>query len=301
MNIKQNFSEDLVKKIIGNEANKRKYLELLNERRSLDLNFREVQRGVNKGLKVLNYTNQELTNLVVDTWEYEISKNIIREMFYETQKYKRGKEADEVMSVLVFEWQKLNLGEVEWPFSQGAFDEFVQRINSESIEGLEKDEKVKTAAVKFRRLKEINTVRNDFIETLIFEKNKEILPTLNHSRGVDFYIDGESFDQKVAKSPTSEFKRDYEENWRDIAVENPKKVAEYLYKYQDEGRFGADSRLLVVYIDEKVSIENIRKIIEETDLINPIEISFTYVHNRRTNNVSQKRYKVNCFVILLFS
>ena len=62
-----------------------------------------------------------------------------------------------------------------------------------------KDDKVKVAAVKYRRIKEINTVRNDFIETLIFEKNNNILPTLNHRRGVDFFINGVSFDQKVAK------------------------------------------------------------------------------------------------------
>ena len=46
-------------------------------------------------------------------------------------------------------------------------------------QSFDKDEKVKIAAVKYRRIKEINTVRNDFIETLIFEKNENILPTLN--------------------------------------------------------------------------------------------------------------------------
>ncbi len=60
----------------------------------------------------------------------------------------------------------------------------------------------------------MNTVRNDFIKTLIFEKNKNILPTLNHRRGVDFFINGQSFDQKVAKSPTNEFKRKYGQNGR---------------------------------------------------------------------------------------
>jgi hypothetical protein len=42
--------------------------------------------------------------------------------------------------------------------------------------------------VKFRRLKEINTLRNDFLETLIFDKNQNIIPTLQHNRGVDFFI-----------------------------------------------------------------------------------------------------------------
>ncbi|KKS16194.1 MAG: hypothetical protein UU72_C0026G0026, partial [candidate division WWE3 bacterium GW2011_GWB1_41_6] len=42
----------------------------------------------------------------------------------------------------------------------------------------------------------------------------------------------------------------FKDGWRDVAIKKPELVAEYLYKYQDEGRFGADPRLLVVYIDE---------------------------------------------------
>jgi hypothetical protein len=199
------------------------------------------------------------------------------------------------MEVLIKEWQSLKLGDIAWPFSQGAFDEFVQRVNSEKENGFVKDDKVKVAAVKYRRIKEINTVRNDFIETLIFEKNNNILPTLNHRRGVDFFINGISFDQKVAKSPTNEFKRHFKDDWREEAIKKPELVAGYLYKYQDEGRFGADPRLLVVYIDEDVSIDKIREIINNTDLNNPIEINFTYKHKVQ----GEKNYKVPCFVILL--
>lgn len=115
------------------------------------------------------------------------------------------------------------------------------------------------------------------------------------SRGVDFFINGVSFDQKVAKSPTNEFKRHYKDGWREIAIKKPELVAEYLYKFQDEGRFGADPRLLVVYIDEDVSIDKIREIINKTDLNNPVEINFTYKHK----NLGEKNYKVPCFVILL--
>ena len=237
----------------------------------------------------------ELWKAVVDSWDYEKSKKIIRDIFRDTDKYKSGKDADNAMDILIKEWQSLKLGDIAWPFSQGAFDEFVQRVNSENENGFVKDEKVKVAAVKYRRIKEINTVRNDFIETLIFEKNNNILPTLNHRRGVDFFIDGVSFDQKVAKSPTNEFKRNFKNDWREIAIKKPELVAEYLYKYQDEGRFGADPRLLVVYIDEDVSIDKIREIINKTDLNKPVEINFTYKHKVQGN----KNYKVPCFVILL--
>ena len=52
--------------------------------------------------------------------------------------YKSGKEANNAMDVLIKEWQTLKLGDIAWPFSQGAFDEFVQRINSEKENGFVK-------------------------------------------------------------------------------------------------------------------------------------------------------------------
>ncbi|MDD3901961.1 MAG: hypothetical protein PHX22_12125 [Dysgonamonadaceae bacterium] len=294
--IKSKLSDDLARKIIGSQEKAIEYLLQLNNVKPIaSLKFKTISRGKNAGKKVLVLETKELWKAVVDSWDYEESKKIIRYIFKATEKYKSGKEADSAMDVLIKEWQSLKLGSIAWPFSQGAFDEFVQRVNSEKENGFVKDEKVKVAAVKYRRIKEINTVRNDFIETLIFEKNNNILPTLNHRRGVDFFINGVSFDQKVAKSPTNEFKRHFKDEWREMAIKKPELVAEYLYKYQDEGRFGADPRLLVVYIDEDVSIDKIREIINKTDLNNPVEINFSYKHK----NLGEKNYKVPCFVILL--
>ena len=236
---------------------------------------------------------------IVEHWDFDSGESIIRDLFIQTEKYKSGKDSYRIMNVLLEEWERLRLNRIAWPFSQGDFDGFVQRVNAEKVSGIKKDEKVKHAAVKYRRIKEINTVRNDFIETLIFEKNNNILPTLNHRRGVDFFINGISFDQKVAKSPTNEFKRDFGENWKDIAIQRPEKVAEYLYKHQDEGRFGADSRLLVVYLDEEVSIDKIAKTIKDTDLNNPLEINFEYIHSKGKPTEKIKTYKVSCFIILL--
>ncbi|WKZ25384.1 MAG: hypothetical protein QY322_03255 [bacterium] len=294
--IKSKLSDDLARKIIGSREKATEYLLRLNAIKPIPyLKFRIISRGQNMGKKVLASETKELWKAVVDSWDYDKSKKIIREIFKQTNKYKGGKEADNAMGVLIKEWQSLKLGNIAWPFSQGAFDEFVQRVNSERENGFFKDEKVKIAAVKYRRIKEINTVRNDFIETLIFEKNNSILPTLNHRRGVDFFVNGVSFDQKVAKSPTNEFKRHFKDDWRETAIKKPELVAEYLYKFQDEGRFGDDPRLLVVYLDEDVSIDRIREIINKTDLNNPIEINFTYKHK----NLGEKNYKVPCFVILL--
>lgn len=294
--IKSKLSDDLARKIIGSKEKVTAYLLRLNEIKPIpSLKFKTISRGLNQGKKILDLETKDLWKTVVDSWDYEESKKIIRDIFKDTEKYKSGKEADNAMDVLIKEWQTLKLGDLAWPFSQGDFDGFVQRINSENSTGIVKDDKVKIAAVKYRRIKEINTVRNDFIETLIFEKNENILPTLNHRRGVDFFIDGISFDQKVAKSPTNQFKTRFKDNWRQEAINNPALVAEYLYKYQDEGRFGADPRLLVVYLDEDISIQKIQEIIKQTDLNKPIEINFSFKHKI----LGEKNYKVPCFVILL--
>jgi hypothetical protein len=288
MEIKEKFNSDLSKKIFSNSKNKLLYLKELEVKLGEDFNLKKSTKP-----KILD-------EFIVRNWKYEISKNIIRKLFKESEKYKRGKEADTVMKILVKEWKKKNLGEVSWPFSQGDFDNFVQRINSLNEIGEIKDEKVKLAAVKFRRLKEINTLRNDFLEILIFEKNQNIIPTLNHIRGTDFFIDGKSFDQKVSRSVTKQFQKDFGENWKEKAIKNPAQVAEYLYKYQDEGRFGADERLLIVYLQENIKVEKIREIIENTNLEKPLEINFEYLHNKGKSTEKTKTYKVQCFCVLLW-
>jgi len=295
--LKIGLSESLAKKIFGNSQNAFRYLCRLDQIKKIkEITSRVLKSGPNKGKNVYGMP-RDVWKLVVGNWNYESGKKIVRELFRESLKYKRGMEAEKEWLALVKEWEIEKLGEIKWPISQGKFDEFVQSVNSGSTEGSTKDLKVREAAVKYRRIKEINTVRNDFIETLIFEKNENLIPTLNHSRNVDFFIDGVSFDQKVAKSPTKEFKDKYKENWRQQALDNPALVAEYLYTYQDEGRFGEGPRLYIVYLDEKMTPDQIRDIINKTDLKNPLQISFTYRHK----NQGEINYRTSCFVILLHS
>ncbi len=286
MDIKNQLNEDLAKKIIGNKENALKYLQKLNKIKTIS------------GLSSLRTTpaTENLYKIIVKNWDYDKSKDIIREIFKETSKYKRGIESINAITKLQKEWKNLKLGPIEWPCSQGAFDSFVQRVNSLSDNGLIKDEKVKIAAVKYRRLKELNTVRNDYLETLIFNKNENIIPTLHHRQGIDFFIDGISFDQKVAKSPTNEFKRDFGDNWKDYAIKNPKTVAEYLYRFQDEGRFGSDPRLYIVYLDEDIPVIDLKKKIDDIDITRPLEVSFPFKHKIQ----GVKQYKTICFVILLY-
>jgi hypothetical protein len=287
MDIKEKFDSDVCKKIFWNSNNKLVFIS-------------EFWKILNKKfLSKKSVSSKELDEIIVNNRNYEIAKDIIRSLFKNSIKYKRWKEADEVMQILVDEWKKLNLWNVERPFSQGDFDGFVQRINQLSEKWEIKDEKVKIAAVKFRRLKEINTLRNDFLETLIFEKNKNIIPTLNHTRWVDFFIDGIAYDQKVSRSPTNEFKKYYWEHWKTTAIQQPELVAKYLYTYQDEWRFGADERLLIVYLDENISVDLIQDSIDKINLESPLEINFSYIHNKWKPTEKEKNYKVKCFCILL--
>ena len=279
------LTENLAKKLLANKDNALEYLQKLNA-----INPTDELANIKKSIPT-----SSVWKLIVKYWNYDISKNIIRTIFLESPKYKRGKDSANAISDLIKEWKDLNLGSVEWPCSQGDFDNFVQRINASLESGIMKDEKVKIAAVKYRRLKEINTVRNDYLETLIFEKNQNIIPTLDHRRGIDFFINGYSFDQKVAKSPTNQFKKDFGEDWKNIAKANPLKVAEYLYKYQDEGRFGSDPRLYVVYLDEDIPVHSLKSKIDLIDISNLSDITFEYNHKDN----GQKQYKTNCFVVLL--
>ncbi|MDD0824513.1 hypothetical protein PTQ27_08555 [Mannheimia sp. AT1] len=276
VDIKRMISQELVKKIFGNQKNAMDFLALL---------------GVQTKVK----NAKEAYNLIVEHWDYQQAYQIIRQLFKQTDKYKKGLSGENNIAVLLQEWNQLGLGNIEWPFSQGQFDSFVQKINSSSEARTNKDQKVKDAAIRYRRIKEINTERNDYLETLIFLNNENVIPTLYHSRGLDFFINGVSFDQKVARSPTNEFKKEFGEKWKDIAIQYPEKVAEYLYTYQDEGRFGAEPRLFIVYLDENIEPIKIRQAIEENKLENPYKIKFKYKHK----STGEKAYQTEAFVILL--
>ena len=129
--IKSKLSDDLAKKIIGNQDNAIKYLLCLNDIKPIkSLKFKTITRGQNAGKKVLNMKTSELWKAIVDSWDYEESKKIIRDIFKQTEKYKSGKEADKAMDILIKEWQSLKLGNIAWPFSQGAFEKPMRSLNT---------------------------------------------------------------------------------------------------------------------------------------------------------------------------
>ena len=149
--IKSRINFELVKKIFSNANNAKKFLTYFN-------------------VNAKGHSSRDMFNEIVKIWDYDKALPVIRDIFKASSKFSRGSKGADNLEILLNEWHNLNLGNISWPFSQRAFDNFVQSINAENIQRSQKDEKVKNAAIKYRRIKEINTERNDFIENLIFLK-----------------------------------------------------------------------------------------------------------------------------------
>lgn len=246
--------------------------------------------------KPLLHTLVSINNSIMDTWNYEISKDIIRKMFFYSEKYLHGLDCQNRIDYLINDWHRNRLGEIKWPFAAMNFDGYVARLNREpNLTEIEKDDIISNDVIKFRRIKDINTCRNDYIESLIVKYNDNIIPTFRHSRGVDFYIDGIPFDQKVSRSVGRNFIDEYGKDYYSIAINRPDLVAKSLYENQDEERFDAQPRLYVVYLDNDTTSESIEQSIIETDFQDPFDIEFEYVHS----NSETLLHRTYCYVVLL--
>lgn len=270
-----------INKIFSNNQIKHRYLDALAMQKSIAI----------ENLK----TTVDVDNAIIDTWDYDISKSIIRKLFTETEKYIKNRDCKYKIAELMADWKNLNLGDFEWPFPAMRFDSYVHQLNRTEITEEEKDRILSDAVIKFRRIKDINAQRNDYIEYLIFKSSKNVIPTFKNSRGVDFYINGEPFDQKVSRSVGRAFMNLYGENYRQIAIDNPNLVAKCLYEYQDEERFGFEPRLLVVYLDSDLKIEDIENSLRAVDFDNPLELNFEYTHSDNIKRI----YTTYCYIILL--
>lgn len=271
-----------VNKIFDNRARKMEYLERFVEETGVQIS--------------IPCTIAALDRCIIDTWDYVVSKHIIREMFFESEKYLYGISCKERIDYLIRDWYQKNLGELEWPFAAMNFDRHIAHINRlDDISEQEKDDMVALDVIRFRRIKEINACRNDYIESLIVYHNENIVPTFKHNRGLDFYINGEPFDQKVSRSVGKAFVDDYDEDYYNIAITHPEWVAISLYENQDEERFDDEPRLYVVYLDTDISSEAIERSIMETNLEEPMKVEFDYIHS---NNqiITHSTY---CYVLLL--
>lgn len=138
--------------------------------------------------------------------------------------------------------------------------------------------------------------RSSLIEHETISAHPQVIPTLAHTKGVDFVIDGEPYDQKVSRTVGQDFGKKYGAG-AIAAARNPDNHAElarYLYEGQNEIRFGAERRIYVVYLKPNPSAAEISEALRDADLSSPIEIDFLYAWRGRKRRT---RYKTSCFVI----
>lgn len=270
-----------IKKIFPSNKLKRKYIELLPSHGAINV---DSLRNI-----------ADIDNAIINTWKYDISKKIIRELFLNTEKYENNRNSGNKIEALMDEWSAMQLGKFDWPFQPKMFDQHVHSINRKNISEKEKDNIVSIDAIKYRRIKDINAQRNDYIEYLIFQHNDNVIPTLGNRKGVDFYINGVPFDQKVSRSVGRNFICKYGDDYRKIAIQRPDLVARCLYEYQDEERFGSEPRLFVVYLDSDLSLLDIEKSIRKANFNQPTNIEFYFTHS----NGIKALYQTYCYIILL--
>lgn len=271
-----------VNKIFDNRMRKVEYLEQYSEEVELQLTIPHTLSGIDQ--------------MIVNTWDYMISKRVIREMFFNSEKFLYGVDCKGKIDFLIKDWHQKRLGEMEWPFAAMNFDNHIARINRmDNYTEEEKDNITALDVIRFRRIKDLNACRNDYIESLIVYHNENIIPTFKHNRGLDFYINGEPFDQKVSRSVGRAFIDYYGEDYYNTAINRPDLVAASLYENQDEERFDDDPRLYVVYLDTDISSEAIARSIIETNLEEPLEVEFDYIHS----NHETIHHRAYCYVLLL--
>lgn len=279
--LKDGITEIEIKKIFSNTALKTEYLSIL-------FSTTNSNNSVEKTIAKIN-------KQIIDTWEYNTSKTILREMYKRSDKYIKCRQCGNQIQEAIQNWDDNNIGEFSWPFSAMLFDQRAHQINRMDISEEDKDKLLASEVKRFRRIKDINAKRNDYIEYLIFEYNENVIPTFTNSKGVDYYINGEPYDQKTSKSVGANYIQRYGDNYREIAINNPELVAESLYEFQDESRFGDEARVLVIYLDQNVSAERTKEIILSTHFEAPINFSFEYHHSG--NRV--QRHNTSCFVVLI--
>ncbi len=133
-----------------------------------------------------------------------------------------------------------------WGVVQGQLD---QKIQTEYVRRIVRYEELLNN-VKAKLHEEVTnyvvcTWFNHWTTVLIEEHistHKKVIPTIKNIKGIDIFFDGQPFDLKVTYLPRGYNPAD--------AIENPNKLAIWMYENQGAQRFGADNRLFVVLLDK---------------------------------------------------
>jgi hypothetical protein len=266
---------------IFSATNKIHYLKIYLKRMK-DLGADVESHDTNRGIQFPNAEDQ-----VIRTWDFDISVRILRDMYRDTEKYKEHKYSYVKYKEQLARWKSLCFGPLNWPFSPAGFDRYVANlIRNNSMSESDKDVKIQEDVLKYKYIRAINQYRGDYVEYRIFEANDCIIPCFGRKKGFDYYYKGWR-DQKFSRPP-KEFIEEYGSNWHEYVAKHPRLLAKYFYTQQDEIRFGYESR---VYI---VAMNNLHRDIKKLDFTlpaTPTVIEFSH---------KNKKYKnVECFIKLI--
>ena len=294
-NIKYEITREQVKSIFGNLPNQNMFLWFMKDKWNIPVKMNR------KGEEVLDISMiGDVTDYIVNNWNYESCRDIIRNMFIGGDKYQSGEQGKETFNEILEEYYNDGHTDFDFPFMSNNFDSHsMNSVVYPSIKNLKLfkslSEKLCDDVKKFLYLKLLNTLRNNYIEYLIFNSSNDVIPTFGQKKGIDFYINGKGFDQKVSRSVTNQFKKEYGDDWRDVAIENPYEVCRYLMMYGDEARFENVPRLFIVDIDGNYELDGIEKIVGDINFDSPRVVDYVYNHKSTGN----KEYSCPVICILL--
>ena len=293
--IKQIITKTDLSYILGSNEMKMRFLMLMKQQWDVPTKLnRKGQEVVD--IKLIGGVDE----YIITHWDYNVCKHILRDMFKETEKYKRGQTAKEVFNQIKLSYVERGFLDYKWPFVATQFDDYAVKTvvypTVADISTLPKNlNKIQKDIEKFSYLKIFNTLRNDYIEYLMFTTDEDIIPTFSHRGGIDFYIHGIGFDQKVSRSVTNQFMEKHGDQWREQAINNPLEVAEFLMVLGDEARFSNVPRLFVIDVDGTYDLDGIEDKVKSIDFDSPSEVTYTY--NHKSTGPKEYTCSVLCMMI----
>jgi hypothetical protein len=191
---------------------------------------------------------------VVRTWDYKKSLSAIRRLFLESKKYKDGLLALQEYESHLKEWPK-ELGEISWKFR--SFDRFVEMQVRRGGKWSDQRLVYHKAADNYSFMKHLIHLRNQYIETRVFEENQDLLPVFKHIKKIDFYYKGKPYDLKNSLGMPLSFRKKHGKNWRKFVNLFPKDTIKSLYEEQGNNRFGCEDRVYIVFLNENPDLKNL--------------------------------------------
>jgi hypothetical protein len=275
------LNADDIKKIIGNKNNAVNFL--------VHTNIKTPHKELSK-LKSEEVYDLLMSHFDYDTFHLYVRLESMKSKYSNDNFLKYSKKYIECAEIIENRYNNNK----SWAFNPSTYED--EQINTirrhgnigDSIkEHLEKCEKNLI-------IKSYNNSRSFLFEYFLIRSNDKILPTLSNSKGVDLFFN-RKWDLKNTSGVTKEFRDFYGDDWKEIALKNPKIVAEYLYKNQGDYRFDNNDRLFLIDLSD-----NIKKVPEIEVMCK--NFNFNEVHSisfdKKINGVL-KNYAANAMVVFI--